>query len=98
VGRGALGGETFLVEAVARLLEGVGEVEGLGELGVEERARAEARLHHQQPRRALRVAGEQGEAARGALVVGVGGRRRGRGGALAPAGGEGAERSGRHGG
>lgn len=59
MGRGALGGETFLVEAVARLLEGVGEVEGLGELGVEERARAEARLHHQQPRRALRVAGSR---------------------------------------
>lgn len=77
VRRGALGGEVAVVEAVAGLLEGVGEVERLGELGVEEGARSEARLHHEKPRRARGVAGEHEEAAQGALVVGVGGRRGG---------------------
>lgn len=52
-----LGVELALVEAVAGFLKGVGEVERLGELGVEEASWTEARLHHQQPRRALGVAG-----------------------------------------
>lgn len=36
MGRRAFGAELAVVEAVAGLLEGVGEVERLGELGVEE--------------------------------------------------------------
>lgn len=55
--RRALGAELAMVEAVAALLEGVGEVECLDELGLEEASGAEARLHHQQPRWALGVAG-----------------------------------------
>jgi predicted metal-dependent TIM-barrel fold hydrolase len=57
VRRRALGAELVVVEAVAVILEGVGEVECLGELGLEEATGAEARLHHQQPRWALGVAG-----------------------------------------
>lgn len=90
VRRRAFGAELALVEAVAGLLEGVGEVERLGELGVKEAPGTEARLHHQQPRRALGVAGEHEEAAQGALVIHVCGRRGG-GRPLAAAGGEGPE-------
>jgi hypothetical protein len=85
--RGALAGELGLVEAVAGLLEGVGKVERLGELGVEEAPGAEARLHYHKPWGALRVVGEHEEAAQWAVVIGV----RGGGGPFAAAGGEGAE-------
>lgn len=88
--RRALGAKLGVVEAVAGLLQGVGEVERLGELGVEEAPGPKARLNYQQPRWALGVAGEHEEAAQGALVFGVRGRRGG-GGPLAAAGGEGAE-------
>lgn len=97
VRRRALGCGLGVFEAVAGLLEGTGEVERLGELGVEEGARAEARLHHEQARRVRGVAGEHEEAAHEALVLGLGGRRGG-GRALAAAGGEGAEGRGRRGG
>jgi len=63
VRRRTLGAELPVVEAVAGLLQGVGEVERLGELGVEQAPGPEARLHHQQPRRALGIAGEHKEAA-----------------------------------
>lgn len=97
VRRRGLGGGAGPVEAVAGLLEGAGEVERLGQLGVEEGAGAEARLHHQQPRRVRGVAGEHEEAAHEALVLGFRGRRGG-GRALAAAAGEGAERMGGRGG
>lgn len=49
-------------DPVPRLLEGVGKIERLGELGVEERVGAEAGLDHEQLRRTRGVAVEEGDA------------------------------------
>lgn len=87
---GALAGELSLVEAIAGLLKGVGKVERLGELGVEESPGTEAWLHNQKPWRALGVVGEHEEAAQRAVVIRVRGGR----GPFAAAGGERAERRG----